>query len=385
MRGAAIARVLRWAGRPATAPAVGAGMAEQDLLDDDLRALDRLAEERGAAALPALQAAVDRMRNEGDRDRLDVGAAAAGARVRAVREVRRGRGRRQRGAGPLPRQRLGARAGVRAQRAGRGRPSAAACPRARSRWPARPWCWRARPRIRSCRCASPTRWASCSTTSAACPRPCRSSRKACARRAASRARPVVLRLRSNLSLALEPLGAEGARRARARGQLAPARRARDRADGARRSRPGASRSKWVDDQRRARPPGHRAHRAGRPGGGARGARRGRVADGRVGAALDGVLQLRPRARAPAGQRAAARAAGDRARPRGGRQPRRPRAHGRAVPPEVARRTSRAASGRRRWRRTSASTRCARAWCSSAPSSRPPRWPSRSTPSARCAR
>ena len=45
-------------------------MAEQDLLDDDLRALDQVAEERGAAALPALQAAVERMRNEGDRDRL---------------------------------------------------------------------------------------------------------------------------------------------------------------------------------------------------------------------------------------------------------------------------------------------------------------------------
>ena len=63
-------RVLRWAGRPATAPAAGAGMAEQDLLDDDLRALDQVAEERGAAALPALQAAVERMRDEGDRDRL---------------------------------------------------------------------------------------------------------------------------------------------------------------------------------------------------------------------------------------------------------------------------------------------------------------------------
>jgi len=45
-------------------------MAEQDLLDDDLRALDRAAEERGAAALTALQAAVGRMRSEGDRDRL---------------------------------------------------------------------------------------------------------------------------------------------------------------------------------------------------------------------------------------------------------------------------------------------------------------------------
>ena len=45
-------------------------MAEQDLLDDDLRSLDRLAEERGAGALATIQAAVDRMRNEGDRDRL---------------------------------------------------------------------------------------------------------------------------------------------------------------------------------------------------------------------------------------------------------------------------------------------------------------------------
>ena len=63
-------RVLRWAGRPTTAPAAGAGMAEQDLLDDDLRALDQVAEERGAAGLPTLQAAVERMRHEGDRDRL---------------------------------------------------------------------------------------------------------------------------------------------------------------------------------------------------------------------------------------------------------------------------------------------------------------------------
>ena len=45
-------------------------MAEQDLLDDDLRALDRVAEDRGAGALPSLQTAVERMRNEGDRDRL---------------------------------------------------------------------------------------------------------------------------------------------------------------------------------------------------------------------------------------------------------------------------------------------------------------------------
>ena len=45
-------------------------MAEQDLLDDDLRALDHAAEERGAAALPMLQAAVARMREAGDRERL---------------------------------------------------------------------------------------------------------------------------------------------------------------------------------------------------------------------------------------------------------------------------------------------------------------------------
>ncbi len=45
-------------------------MAEQDLLDDDLRSLDHAAEERGAAALPTLQAAVERMRLDGDRDRL---------------------------------------------------------------------------------------------------------------------------------------------------------------------------------------------------------------------------------------------------------------------------------------------------------------------------
>ena len=45
-------------------------MAEQELLDDDLRALDQVAEERGAAGLPTLQAAVARMRAEGDRERL---------------------------------------------------------------------------------------------------------------------------------------------------------------------------------------------------------------------------------------------------------------------------------------------------------------------------
>jgi len=45
-------------------------MTDQDLLDSELRALDVAAEERGAAALPGLQAAADRMRTEGDRDRL---------------------------------------------------------------------------------------------------------------------------------------------------------------------------------------------------------------------------------------------------------------------------------------------------------------------------
>jgi hypothetical protein len=45
-------------------------MAEENLLDDDLRALDLVAEERGAAGLGTTLAAVDRMRQEGDRDRL---------------------------------------------------------------------------------------------------------------------------------------------------------------------------------------------------------------------------------------------------------------------------------------------------------------------------
>ena len=45
-------------------------MAEQDLLDDDLRALDHVAEEQGAAGLPTIRAAVDRLRSEGDRNRL---------------------------------------------------------------------------------------------------------------------------------------------------------------------------------------------------------------------------------------------------------------------------------------------------------------------------
>jgi len=45
-------------------------MAEEDLLDDDLRSIDRMAEERGAAALATIQAAVEQMRSDGDRDRL---------------------------------------------------------------------------------------------------------------------------------------------------------------------------------------------------------------------------------------------------------------------------------------------------------------------------
>ena len=53
-----------------TAPALGVRMAEHDLLDDDLRALDRVAEEKGAAALASIQAAVERMRGDGDRERL---------------------------------------------------------------------------------------------------------------------------------------------------------------------------------------------------------------------------------------------------------------------------------------------------------------------------
>ncbi len=45
-------------------------MSEQEAMDDELRALDLAAEEQGAAALPAIQAAVDRLRGAGDRDRL---------------------------------------------------------------------------------------------------------------------------------------------------------------------------------------------------------------------------------------------------------------------------------------------------------------------------
>ena len=45
-------------------------MTEQEAVDDELRALDQAAEDHGAAALPRIQAAVDRMRVAGDRDRL---------------------------------------------------------------------------------------------------------------------------------------------------------------------------------------------------------------------------------------------------------------------------------------------------------------------------
>jgi two-component system cell cycle response regulator len=45
-------------------------MAEQELLDDELRALDQAAEDMGASALPTITAAVEQMRGAGDRDRL---------------------------------------------------------------------------------------------------------------------------------------------------------------------------------------------------------------------------------------------------------------------------------------------------------------------------
>jgi diguanylate cyclase (GGDEF)-like protein len=45
-------------------------MPGQDLLDDDLRELDRVAEEQGAAGLSTLQSAVERLRDAGDQDRL---------------------------------------------------------------------------------------------------------------------------------------------------------------------------------------------------------------------------------------------------------------------------------------------------------------------------
>ena len=45
-------------------------MTEPELLDDELRLLDRVAEEQGAAALPELQRAVARLRQAGDGDRL---------------------------------------------------------------------------------------------------------------------------------------------------------------------------------------------------------------------------------------------------------------------------------------------------------------------------
>ena len=45
-------------------------MSEQEAMDDELRALDQAAEEHGAAALPRIQAAVARMRLAGERNRL---------------------------------------------------------------------------------------------------------------------------------------------------------------------------------------------------------------------------------------------------------------------------------------------------------------------------
>jgi diguanylate cyclase (GGDEF)-like protein len=45
-------------------------MTEQDLLDDEFRALDQLAEDHGASALSTIEAAVGRLRAQGDRDRL---------------------------------------------------------------------------------------------------------------------------------------------------------------------------------------------------------------------------------------------------------------------------------------------------------------------------
>src|SRR6476620_7979842 len=45
-------------------------MAEQERLDDELRALDQTAEERGAEVLDEIAAAVSRMRDAGDRERL---------------------------------------------------------------------------------------------------------------------------------------------------------------------------------------------------------------------------------------------------------------------------------------------------------------------------
>ena len=45
-------------------------MSGQEVLDDDLRALDRVAEEHGAAALPTLASVVERLRGEGDGERL---------------------------------------------------------------------------------------------------------------------------------------------------------------------------------------------------------------------------------------------------------------------------------------------------------------------------
>lgn len=45
-------------------------MTEQDVLDDEVRVLDRAAEERGSAALALIQAAADRLRSEGAADRV---------------------------------------------------------------------------------------------------------------------------------------------------------------------------------------------------------------------------------------------------------------------------------------------------------------------------
>ena len=44
-------------------------MTDQEL-DDDLRSLDHVAEERGAAALDTIRTAVERMRGDGDFERL---------------------------------------------------------------------------------------------------------------------------------------------------------------------------------------------------------------------------------------------------------------------------------------------------------------------------
>ncbi len=53
-----------------SAPTVGVGMAQQEQTDDELRAIDQAAEERGADALAEIEAAVARLRVAGDRKRL---------------------------------------------------------------------------------------------------------------------------------------------------------------------------------------------------------------------------------------------------------------------------------------------------------------------------